>query len=123
MPWRHAHTRMPCGFFFAAYRAAEDEALPAWLLNEIRAEIGWFERHLPVPDRFQIAFPRRRERFGVCWFRHEAREHVSHAHYLAWLIEEAGQPVRRVRSRDPGVVLYGDPFQVVAQPDRRRGLH
>ena len=42
---------------------------------------------------------------------------VVHAYTLAALIEECGVPIERIWSRDPGQIIYRDPFQVVAKPE------
>ena len=55
---------------------------------------------------------------GICWFRDDAREMVGHAYVLAALLAECGVPVERTWTRDPGQILYRDPFQVVAKPER-----
>lgn len=86
----------------------------------IQHELDWFGQHLPVPRGKQVFAVRAKGRWfkdGVCWFRSEARDHVSHMHTLAALIEDCGVPVTRQVSRSPGQILYRDPYQVVAKPD------
>lgn len=69
-----------------------------------------------------LTLRRRRSRHGQCWFRPQAVEHIARAHYIAWLLGEAGCFCEPVRARWPGVILYRDAYQVVAQPDGRRRL-
>lgn len=85
----------------------------------LRHELDWFNEWLPVPSRFDVHSKSRRWRDGVCWFRDHAREMVAHAYALIALIEDCGVPTERIWTRDPGQVLYRDPFQVVAKPERR----
>ena len=84
----------------------------------IDREIDWFCQWLPVPDRFGVKAKGRIWSDGVCWFRDHAREMVAHAFALAALIEDCGVPIDRIWTRDPGQILYRDPFQVVAKPER-----
>jgi hypothetical protein len=116
-------THMPCdgtrgaswGLFRPAYEHRDHPATPLWLADALAEEIGWFCRHLPVPDRVSVYSKRHRRAMGVCWFRCEASEHVSRAWGLAALIELAGTSVITVRTTDPGERLYVDDFQVVAK--------
>jgi hypothetical protein len=86
-------------------------------------EIGWFNRCLPVPRGrrpFSVRSKRRWYSDGICWFRAEAREMITHAYVLAALIEECGVPVTRRVAEHPGQILYRDAFQVVAKPEPKR---
>ena len=92
---------------------------PDPVLLALRHELDWFNDRLPVPKRFGVTAKGREWRDGICWFRDDAREMVSHAFTLAALIEECGVPIARIWTRDPGQVLYRDRWQVVAKPERR----
>jgi hypothetical protein len=47
---------------------------------------------------------------------------LAHAHALAALLWDSGVAVDQVWTRHPGQLLYRDPWQVVAKPDRKH-LH
>lgn len=97
----------------------EDRAGPRDpLLLAIRHELDWFNDWLPAPSRFAVKARGRHWSDGVCWFRSQAREMLTHAHTLAALLGETGIPVDRHWTRDPGQVLYRDDWQVVAKPER-----
>ncbi len=95
-----------------------EEMTPALL--GIRRELDWFNANLPVPKRFGVKAKGRWWSDGVCWFRDSAGEMLGHAYALAALIEECGVRIDRLRSRDPGQILYRDDWQVVAMPERHR---
>ena len=84
----------------------------------LRRELDWFNEWLPIPRSFAVTAKGREWWDGICWFRDDAREMVGHAYVLAALLAECGVPVERTWTRDPGQILYRDPFQVVAKPER-----
>ena len=116
VPWRDEDTRAEAGFFRLAYDVAEAPEVESWLRDELRRELAWFDERLPVPERLGRVFRRRRPIWGICWFRPEADEAIDRARYVGWLMTEAGAPVREIRSRVPGEVIWKDPMQVVAKP-------
>lgn len=108
------YSRAETGIFRAPRHVLSDAATPAWISNELDREYDWFNEHLPVPDTLWKRIGRRGMVYGVCWFRAEARECVSRARYISWLLCEAGLPVREIRTSRPGEVLCRDDYQVVA---------
>ena len=115
----HGDTGAEAGFFQQAYCVARDEArVEDWLRLQLRAELNWFDDRLDVPEELARRFKRRRTIHGVCWFRPEAGDHIRHARYAAWLMTEAGVPVREIRIDHPGQILWSDRAQVVAKPPR-----
>ena len=116
-PGAVTRARVAPGLFGPAYwlwRWADET--PALLA--LRRELDWFEDRPPVPNRFGVKAKGRTWSDGVCWFRDHAREMVAHAFALAALIEDCGVPIDRIWTRDPGQILYRDPYQVVAKPER-----
>lgn len=115
--WGVTRAHVDPGFFRSGYNVwSGDRSDPVKVA--IRRELDWFNDNLPVPTRFCVKAKRVWHADGVCWFRHGAREMIAHAHVLAALIEECGIRIDRVWTRDPGQVLYRDPWQVVAKPER-----
>ena len=108
------------GLFGPAYDLWWDREEMTPALLGIRRELDWFNANLPVPKRLGVKAKGRWYRDGVCWFRDSAREMLGHAYALAALIEECGVRIDRVRSRDPGQILYRDDWQVVAKPEKYR---
>ena len=104
--------------FYSAYEMQTRDSITGWMRAELESELNWFEAHLPVPGKFGFRDDRCAQRQGVCWFRPEAREHITHAHYLAWLLCEAGVQVDCRTSMSPGDILYDDAYQIVALPRR-----
>ena len=107
------------GLFRSDYHPRDDANLPGWLRAPIEEHYAWFNENLVIPRRFNVVSRRRRICAGICWFRPEAREHISRARELARLIAEAGHPTAMLKTRHPGQVFYRDDVQIVAKPDCR----
>ena len=120
-PWWRLPRGVDCGLFGPAYACARDPDVPEALAVALRAEIDWFETHLPVPRPARRAFCVRSRKSwradGVCWFVDDARVAIAHAFALAALLGECGVPARKVATRRPGTVLYRERWQIVAKPD------
>lgn len=73
--------------------------------------LDWFDDHLPVP-------PYSRQRWSsnaVCWFKDSATDMIDRVRDAIALLENNDRPVRHLVTDRPGMILYEDDFQVVAQ--------
>jgi len=104
------------GVFSAAYRLVDDDATPDYLRREIRSTLNWFSKNLPIPDRFCSSRKPHREDNGICWFKTDATECMTHVRYLVHLASECDVMVRELTTDKPGYTIYEDGSQVVAQP-------
>src|SRR5262245_45663800 len=77
------------------------------LLEEV---YEWLNTNLPVPPYSTIPSLKR----GSSWFKSRAPA-ISQMWTLVGLLREHGVPVRLLRSRNPGRVLYEDEFQLVVE--------
>lgn len=109
--------RVAPGVFQASHRLPRFDRTD-WRHHEISRLYGWFNEHLEVPDRLAARVGRHGPRYGVCWFDDGARDHISEARYLAWLLSEIGIPIEELRSPRPGVPIWQDAHQVVVIPER-----
>lgn len=71
----------------------------------------WLNKQLPCPP-FQSAGWSRN---AVAWFKDSATDAIRQMRILAALLELHAQPVRMLRSDNPGKVLYEDSFQIVVE--------
>lgn len=76
--------------------------------------LGWFTKHLPVPRILADAEHRR----AISWFKPSAIEAIRKMWVLKLLLEEHGYHIKVLHTRDPGVVVYEDEWQVVAKPPK-----
>jgi hypothetical protein len=70
---------------------------------------------LPYPPRRAFSGGR-----GICWFKLTAREFIEEMRGLASHLEKNGRRIWQVYSRNPGLITYEDPYQIVAVPDSVR---
>jgi len=78
------------------------------LLEETYA---WLNSYLPCPPFATSGW----SRDAVTWFKHSALESIKKMRILADLLEQHGAPVRMLRSKNPGKILYEDEYQVVVE--------
>lgn len=108
------------GFFHKAYDVCRSSyGAEKWLRVELREQLDWFDTNLAVPDQLGRYFKRRRSIHGLCWFQPTAKECIARARYSAWLMTEAGSPVREIRVSNPGEVIWKDEQQLVAKAARK----
>jgi hypothetical protein len=83
------------------------EAHEAVALEEI---YDWLDVHLPCPPFSSSDWPRD----AVSWFKDDAGEAIGRIWDIISILREHSVPVRILRSRMPGKILYEDKYQVVA---------
>jgi hypothetical protein len=72
---------------------------------------AWLNEHLPCPP-FSTS---RWSRDAVTWFKDNAGDPIKRMWEIVMLLREHGVPVRLLRSKNPGKVLYEDEYQVVVE--------
>ena len=103
------------GVFQAVARALEWNTITghdAAQLNELEA---WFGKNLGKPT----SLGRDKLRRGICWFKTDATEHISRIWEMVQILERKGIYVKKIRTDNPGYVIYEDEWQLVAEPFRK----
>lgn len=83
--------------------AAEEE--------QLEATYRWLNANLPCPPFSSAGWSRN----AVAWFKDSATGSIQQMRMLAVLLAQHDCPVRMLRSRNPGKVLYEDDDQVVVE--------
>jgi hypothetical protein len=119
-PERAGRGRGAYGIFYAAGCAGRDHRNPDIVRGAIRSELDWFNANLPVPKGRHFVIKSKSCWYdeGICWFRAEARDMISHAWVLAALLRDCGVIINHLTTRDPGQILYRDDYQIVAKPGK-----
>lgn len=89
----------------------ESGELPPYQIEQIDEIFAWINEHLPVPPFSEKNWSRE----AIAWFKDSAQEMISVFRDIVAILEEWGRPVRMLKTTRPGMILYEDEFQVVAQ--------
>ena len=71
----------------------------------------WYNDHLPCPPFSQKPWSEN----AISWFKDDAGDFVKRIWDIVALLREHGVPIRILRTDKPGMILYEDEFQVVAE--------
>ena len=103
------------GIFQLAFELRDEGDLPAYAQVELEKHIGWLKKHLKSP-RILDDWEHHR---AISWFHPRANKPLAHIRAIKAILEEAGYHIEQVETRDPGIVIYEDGWQVVAKPRKR----
>lgn len=112
--------RQRLGLFQAFNEARGCDFAPSWALKEIGELSGWFQENLAIPGQFSRGGWKGRGQPGLSWFKPAAAEHIRQMHRLKLALEACGVHVDILTTRDPGVIIWQDHHQLVAEPGARR---
>ena len=79
--------------------------------EQLEATYRWLNSNLPCPPFSSAGWSRN----AVAWFKDSAAGSIQQMRMLAALLAQHDCPVRMLRSRNPGKVLYEDDHQVVVE--------
>jgi hypothetical protein len=109
--------RQRVGLFQALDAAQDSNIAPSWALRQIGEIYQWFNENLAVPDKFS----RDREgQPGLSWFKPAATEHIRQMHQLKLALEACGVHMDVLTTRNPGLIVWEDQHQIVAEPGAKR---
>ena len=112
-------TGIRAGLFFHLGDILRTPDLPSTDYARIVEIRKWFNKNLERPERFSSSKSKgawRRIGKGLSWFKPDANEHLSYARELAAVLRENGYHIEQRESLSPGVIVYQDYFQIVAEP-------
>jgi hypothetical protein len=112
-PWRAT------GIITSARVLCDDGELEPYEAEIVQSSFDWFNDHLPCPP-----FGANRKSGAwtvdaVAWFVPEAKEPIARMWDLVAILKEHGVAVQIFRSESPGLIVYRDEYQVVAETPRR----
>lgn len=113
-PLRCGNTGRPAGIFVAAGRLEDQKALPTETRERLRDVLAWFNQNLTVPSSSDVHWR------CLFWFRSSSQPVIRRLWELAYLLEEENIFANKVRTQQPGMIVYRDEYQVAAVPHRRR---
>jgi uncharacterized protein YfcZ (UPF0381/DUF406 family) len=102
------------GILVAAHTLRDDGDISVEEHAELRQVLAWFTEHLPVPKVLADIEHRR----AISWFKPAASQAIRKMWELKLVLEAHGSHVNVLQTREPGVVVYEDKWQVVAKPPK-----
>jgi hypothetical protein len=112
--------RSRLGLFAAIDEAVESEHAPGWAIMEARSLSSWFNANLALPKVFSTGGHKGFGQPGLSWFKPSAVEHIRRMHALKVALESCGIHVDVLTTRDPGLIVWQDEHQIVAEPRGRK---
>lgn len=111
--------RSRLGLFKAIGEAVESDHAESWAIAEARRQNSWFTANLAIPKQFSTGGHRGYGQPGLSWFKPSAAEHIQRMHALKTALEACGIHVEVLTTRDPGLIVWQDEHQLVADPRGR----
>jgi hypothetical protein len=96
----------------------DERKLESYEVERLEEIYVWFNEHLPCPPFKEKRTSGEWTADAVAWFRDDAREAISQMWEIVALLKEHGISVRFFQSESPGMIVYADDFQVVAETPR-----
>lgn len=107
------------GVITAARVLRDESRLDAYQVDIVNATFEWLNEHLPCPPFQQNLKSGQWTADAVAWFLPEAAEAIQHIWDLTAILKDHGVPVRVLRTTSPGMIVYRDAYQVVAETPKR----
>ena len=105
------HHRWLTGVVTEARILRDEGKLEPHEVSELNETYEWLNENLPCPPFSTSDWPED----VAAWFKDSAVESIDRMWNIACILKEHGQPVRMLRSENPGRLVYEDKFQVVVE--------
>lgn len=112
----HDQSQRLHGVFTALYELEHRGSLEPHELDWFHSIEGWFNEHLPRPERLARSRRPNASRQAISWLKLDAGEHVSRMRELVALLAYKDVVVEERRTDRPGYIVYEDECQVAAEP-------
>jgi len=107
------------GVITAARVLRDDARLEPHQIDVVNESFDWFNAHVPCPPFQEKLKSGKWSADAVAWFLPEATEAIQRMWELVAVLKDHGMPVRVVRTASPGLIIYRDEYQVVAETPKR----
>lgn len=103
------------GIFQAAIALRDSGTLKPYEQELLEVQYDWLRKHLKSPKCLREEHNFR----AICWFHPRAKKPIEKVRMIAELIKDSGVPIQMRKTKDPGIIIYEDGWQVVAKPRKR----
>jgi hypothetical protein len=116
-------SHVSAGLFCAAFNLLDEMDVVEDEYAALADLMGWFRVNLRGPFEYRLRSAWRARR-AISWFKPTARAHLSRAWDMTTILERNNVPIRMIKARSAGYILYEDEAQIFAEPfaDIRRVL-
>ncbi|TNE32754.1 MAG: hypothetical protein EP349_00955 [Alphaproteobacteria bacterium] len=104
------------GLIVAAHDLIDDEVLDAMNEDILKGILKWFDDNLPEPTRLRKSRKYHTVNIALSWYKPTAINHISKMYELKSFLELHGITTEVIKTFRPGVIVYEDRYQVVAEP-------
>ncbi len=104
------------GVFQAAFELRDSGRLDDYQEAELNRALDWLKQHLKSPACLHDPENYR----AVSWFDPRAVKPMQYVWRIVQVLEDHGVLIQVHKSKDPGIVIYEDGWQVVAKPRRKK---
>ena len=94
--------------------------LEPYQVEIVNSTYDWLNEHIPCPPFRENLESGKWTNDAVAWFLPEANEAIQRMWDLVHVLKDHGVPIRLLRTANPGIIVYRDEYQVVAETPKRR---
>lgn len=109
------HHRLLTGVITEARILRDENKLNPYEEEWLEDIYEWFNSYLPHPPFLTGQLPRD----AVAWFRAESSGFIARMWDIIAIIEDHDVPVRLLKSRNPGKIVYEDEYQILVEEWRQ----
>jgi len=110
--------RASLGVITASCALKDEGRLESYQVDVVETTFDWFNKHVPCPPFHRKLESGAWSDDAVAWFVPEATEAIQRMWDLVAILKDHDVPVRVLRTATPGMIVYRDEFQVVAETKR-----
>ncbi len=108
-------SRSRLGIFQAALELKDSGELRFYDEEVLEENLKWLNTHLKSPRCLNEDAHFR----AICWFHYRAKAPIEKVRAIAIILKEYGVHIQMVKTKDPGIIIYEDGWQVAAKPRNR----
>lgn len=99
------------GLFVEISYLKKNGLLEPYQVGFVNQILDYFDTNLPCPPFSKKGWPKN----AISWFKDSAIDYIDKMRDLQHILEENNCHVRVLKTDKPGMILYEDDFQVIAQ--------
>jgi hypothetical protein len=111
--------RWMTGVITAARILRDKDQLEPFQIEIVNATHDWFNEDIPVPPFERNLKSGKWSQDAVAWFVPDAVEAIQRMWDLVAVLKDHGVAMRVLRSESPGLIVYRDEYQIVAETAKR----